>query len=168
MKHANIITVSDKNRSEKYIEVKLTGKRKAYLIESVYSQKELDEFHSEEPKWIVQCKGSHCFLADSDGGEDADGHYCGYFDLEPEKAVFENGKLVGFYLCTDGITYSGRGRYNFTIDNWGYPGDDIFRFISWGNEPHVFLFSEPESHKWKDWSLLVREPGKEYKSYLDF
>ena len=76
--------------------------------------------------------------------------------------------LVGLYLCTDGIDYSGRGRYNYYIDDWGYPGSDPFRFIPRGAFVHVFLFEDADSRNWKDWGLLVRDPEKKYTSYLDF
>ncbi len=163
MKHAKII-----NDKENSVEASLTADKTVYLAEAEYTEEELEQFNAEKDKWIVRCMGSHQFLADSDSGEDAVGHYRNFFDLVPEKAVFENGKLVGLYLCTDGIDYSGRGRYNYYIDDWGYPGSDPFRFIPRGAYVHVFLFENAESGRWKDWSLLVRDPEKEYTSYLDF
>ena len=48
------------------------------------------------------------------------------------------------------------------------PGDDPFEHISLGNELHLFLFSDKETLRWKDWILLKREAGKEYRSYIDF
>ena len=163
MKHAIIV-----NEKENSIEASLTEYRRVYLAEAEYTEEELEQFNEEKDKWIVRCSGSRQFLADSDSGEDAVAHYRNFFDLVPEKAVFENGKLVGLYLCTDGIDYSGRGRYNYYIDDWGYPGSDPFRHIPLGASVHVFLFEDAESGRWKDWSLLVRDPEKEYTSYLDF
>ena len=116
MKHAIIV-----NEKENSVEASLTADKTVYLAEAEYTEEELEQFNAEKNKWIVRCMGSHQFLADSDSGEDAVGHYRNFFDLVPEKAVFENGRLVGIYLCTDGINYSGRGRYNFYIDDWGYP-----------------------------------------------
>ena len=168
MKHAVISYTADSALDKKQVEFDLTDECKAYLTESEYTREELDIFRAEESKWKFCCSGSRYFLADSDSGEDAEGYYCGYFDPVPEKAVFDNGKLVGFYLCTDGMRYSGRGRSTFDVDEWGYPGDDPFKFVSWGASTHVFLFDEEETLRWKDWSLLVREPGKEYRSYIDF
>ena len=163
MKHAIIV-----NEKENSVEASLTEDRKVYLAEAEYTEEELEQFNAEKDKWIVRCLGSHQFLADSDSGEDAVGHYRNFFDLVPEKAVFENGRLVGLYLCTDGIDYSGRGRYNYYIDDWGYPGNDPFRFIPRGAFVHVFLFEDADSRNWKDWGLLVRDPEKKYTSYLDF
>ena len=168
MKHAVIVKTAGGNAAEKFFETGSEGKRGPCLTEEEYTREELDAFEAEKPKWIVECRGTHCFLADSDSGEDADGHYCGYFDLVPERAVFDNGKLVGFYLYTDGFRYSGRGRASFSIDDWGYPGYGLFGTAAWGSDAHLFLFSEPDTHVWGDWSLLVREPGKKYESYLDF
>lgn len=168
MKHARIEIAPAEVGSEKSIEIELSDGSKAYLIEEEYTPEQLEQFESEAPKWIVRCKGSHFFLADSDSGEDATAYYCGYFDLDPNMAVFEDGKLVGFYLCTDGLDYSGRGRYNYTIDDWGFPGDDAFRYLKYGRHMHLFLFADAESHKWDEWSLLERDPEAEYKSYLTF
>ena len=163
MKHAMIV-----KEKENSVEASLTADKTVYLAEAEYTEKELEQFNAEKDKWIVRCSGSHQFLADSDSGEDAVGHYRNFFDLVPEKAVFENGRLVGLYLCTDGIDYSGRGRYNYYIDDWGYPGNDPFRFIPRGAFVHVFLFEDADSRNWKDWGLLVRDPEKKYTSYLDF
>ena len=163
MKQAIIV-----NEKENSVEASLTEDRRVYLAEAEYTEEELEQFNAEKDKWIVRCSGSHQFLADSDSGEDAVGHYRNFFDLVPKKAVFENGRLVGLYLCTDGIDYSGRGRYNYYIDDWGYPGNDPFRFIPRGAFVHVFLFEDADSRNWKDWGLLVRDPEKKYTSYLDF
>lgn len=167
MNHANI-TTTETNPLKKYVEAELAGGQKVLLVESEYTPEELAEFDAEKAKWIIRRAGSRYFLADSDSGEDATGYYCGYFDLRPENAVFDQGKLAGFYLCAGDFQYSGLSRSSFEVDKWGYPGDDPFKFVSYGNETHVFLFSEPETHKWKDWNLLTRDPGKEYRSYLDF
>ena len=163
MKHAMIV-----KEKENSVEASLTADKTVYLAEAEYTEEELEQFNAEKDKWIVRYSGSHQFLADSDSGEDAVGHYRNFFDLVPEKAVFENGRLVGLYLCTDGIDYSGRGRYNYYIDDWGYPGNDPFRFIPRGAFVHVFLFEDADSRNWKDWGLLVRDPEKKYTSYLDF
>ena len=168
MKHAEVYAVNGNDHPEKYAEAEYADGRRICLTEKDYTPEELDKFHAEGSKWIVRCMGSHCFLADSDSGEDATGYYCGYFDLDPEKAIFKDGEFVGFYLYTDGFNYSGNGRASFSINRWGYPGDDIFDLYQYRPDPHVFLFSEPKSHEWKDWSLLVRDPEKEYESYLDF
>ena len=167
MKHAIIVSDTDSS-SKKLVEASLTDERKVCLAEIEYSQEELDAFNNEKSKWKLRCKGSRQFLADSDSGEDAVGYYCGYCDPVPERAVFENGNLVGIYFCFDGFNYSGRGRYNFSIDDWGFPGSDPFVFVPLGAKTHVFLFSDPETHRWGDWSLLARDPDAEYKSYLDF
>lgn len=167
MNHANI-TTTEKNPLTKYVEAELAGGQKVLLVESEYTPEELEAFDAEKEKWIIRRAGSRYFLADSDSGEDATGYYCGYFDLRPENAVFNQGKLAGFYLCAGDFQYSGLSRSSFEVDQWGYPGDDPFKFVSYGNETHVFLFSDPETHKWKDWHLLTRDPEKEYRSYLDF
>ena len=167
MKHA-VISTLEGSGSEKIIEAREEDGKALYLTEKEYSEEELDLFHREAQKWIVECKGSRYFLADSDSGEDATAYYCGYFDLDPEKAVFDEEKFAGFYLCTDGMRYSGNGRYNFGIDKWGFPGYDLFGFAAYGSKTHVFLFSEAETHEWGDWTLLIRDPEKEYESYLDF
>lgn len=167
MNHAIIVSDTE-NCSGKLIEAFVTDERRIFLAESKYTKEELDEFDRERSKWILRRKGSRQFLADSDSGEDAVGYYCGYSDLVPERAVFENGKLAGIYFCSDGLSYSGRGRYNFSIDDWGFPGDDPFVSIPWGAKTHVFLFSDPETHGLGEWTLLERDPDAEYKSYLDF
>ena len=107
------------DKYEKIVKAEKTDGNKVYLAQTEYSRKELEQFNCERPKWTLKCKGSQQFTADSDSGEDAYGYYCRYFDLMPEKAVFENGKLVGVYLCNYSISYSGNGRYDFSIDDWG-------------------------------------------------
>lgn len=166
LKHA-VISAAESD-PERCVETELSDGRTVCLTEKRYFPEELRQFRSEESKWIVRREGSRCFLADHDNGEDADGYYCGFFDLDPERAVFENGKLVGFYLCTDGMRYCGNDRSSFEITNWGYPGSDLFGFTPWGAQTHVFLFSESGSHEWKEWALLERDAETEYKSYLDF
>ncbi len=168
MKHANITNTPDKDPRKKYVEAELCAGEKVFLVESEYTPEELDGFEAEKSKWIIRRAGTRYFLADSDSGEDAEGHYCAYFDLQAANAVFDRGRLVGYYLCAGDLCYSGLSRSSFGIDNWGYPGDDPFRFISWGNVTHVFLFSKKETHEWKDWDLLLRDPEKVYRSYLDF
>ncbi|MBR0139710.1 MAG: hypothetical protein IJM17_05425 [Firmicutes bacterium] len=168
MKHAVILADPGMIRDKKHIEaVSFDGKR-LFLVEQEYTDAEMELFKLEKEKWIIRRAGIHYFLADSDSGEDARGYYCGYFDLIPPNAVFENGRPVGYYLCAGGFQYSGRGRSSFDVDRWGYPGDDPFSYVSWGNETHVFLFAETATHEWKDWDLLIRDPEKEYRSYLDF
>ena len=167
MKHANI-AAAPADPTKKHIEAEAADGEKISLFESEYTKEELDAFEAEKPKWIVRRAGTRYFLADSDSGEDAEGYYCGYFDLLPENAVFDGGRLAGFYLCPGDFRYSGRGRADFDAEEWGYPGDDPFRSGSRGDEIRVFLFSEPRTHAWKDWKLLPRDPEKEYKSYLDF
>ena len=168
MKHAVLIPGPESGLSDKCVETEQADGSKSYLAETEYTQVELEAFEAEGPKWILECSGSQQFTAGSDSGEDAWGHYCGYFDPIPEKAVFRDGKPVGLYLCNYGIRYSGNGRYDFDIDDWGYPGDDPFRFVPWGAKTHVFLFSDEGTHKWKDWTLLKREDGREYSSSLEF
>ena len=72
-----------------------------YLIEQEYTEAELDAFNVEKEKWIIQRSGVKNFLADHDSGEDATGYYCGYFDLVPSNAVFENGEPVGSIKSSD-------------------------------------------------------------------
>lgn len=168
MKHAILSPTRDEARAENCVEVELADGRTGYLTEAEYSEDELRAFESAAPEWIVRCAGSRQFLAESDSGEDAIGYYCGYFDLIPERAVFEQGRFVGIYLCTCGFRYSGRGRETFEVKDWGYPGNDPFDFVSWGAKMHVFLFEDEGTLKWRDWSLLRREPGATYESELDF
>ncbi len=167
MKHAVIISGLRKD-DEKTVEAGLSEGRTVFLAQLEYTEEELGQFEREKMKWILRCRGSQQFLADSDAGEDARAYYCHHFDLIPEKTVFDEGKFVGIYLCNDGISYSGRGRYNYMMDDWGYPGADPFRFIPRGGKTHVFLFSDDETHRWDDWSLLHRDPDAVYKDYLDF
>lgn len=167
MKHANIINVHCVDPG-KYVEAELAEGQKLFLTESLYTREELDSFNAEKSKWIVRRAGTRYFLADSDSGEDSEGYYCGYFDLRPENAVFEGGRLVGYYICPGDLRYSGLSRSSFDVDKWGYPGYDPFASASGTKETHVFLFSEPKTCKWKDWYLLARDPEKEYRSYLDF
>ena len=166
MKHAVIINETEK--TEKCVRAEKCPDNTVWLAEAEYSPEELEQFNCERTKWILKCKGSQQFTADSDSGEDAYGYYCRYFDLIPEKAVFENGKLVGVYLCNYSISYSGNGRYDFSIDDWGFPGSDPFRFIPWGEKTHVFLFADAKTHKWKDWTLLEKDHEARYESYLKF
>lgn len=166
MKHAAIIAELEKKPNQKYVEAEAADGKKVFLAEQEYTEEELDLFNREKAKWIIRRAGSRYFLADSDSGEDARGYYCGYFDLLPANAVFEEGRMVGYYLCGGSLAYSGRGRSSFDIERWGYPGDDPF--VSCGNTTHVFLFSETATYEWKDWDLLIRDPEKEYRSYLDF
>ncbi len=146
MKHA-VLAPEGGSLPGRFAEAELAG-RAIGLFEEKYTPEELELFRAEAAKWKVCRRGSRYFLADSDSGEDADGYYCGYFELAPEKAVFENGRHVGFYLCTDGMHYSGNDRASFYITDWGFPGSDIFGFIPWGAETHLFLFDDRASHEW--------------------
>lgn len=168
MKHAEITTQAGPADKTKIIEAGSGTGLTVFLSEKEYSQQELDLFNSISPSWILKRSGHKYFLADSDSGEDAEGWYCGYFDLEPSNAVFENGEFVGFYLCAGDFRYSGLSRSSFSVEAWGYPGDDPFKFISYGHRTHLFLFSDAETHRWNDWSLLVRDPDRQYNSYIDF
>ncbi len=168
MKHAVIVSENEAGSFEKKVEIKLDGGTIISFAECEYDREELDAFNSEKDKWIVRCAGTQYFLADSDSGEDARGYYCNYFDLDPEHAVFDRGKLVGFYFCYDRITYSGRGRYNFSIDDWGYPGANIFSWIPGSSKTHLYLFADSETHNWDEWTLIARDPEMEYKEYLYF
>ena len=168
MKHARIATAPVEDSTEKCSEIELPSGTKVCLVEEEYSPEQLEQFEVEAPKWIVERKGTRFFLAESDSGEDAEAYYCGYFDLEPEFAVFDEGKFIGFYLCTPGMRYSGRGRYNFAIDDWGFPGQSIFDFIRSGSKTFLFLFADAETHSQDEWTLLVRDPEAKYEWYLDF
>ena len=168
VKHAVIAASPGEESLEKHVEADVADGQKVYLVEREYTQEELDAFNAEKPNWILRRAGTRFFMADSDSGEDATGHYCGYFDLRPENAVFDGGKLVGYYLCAGDFRYSGRGRASFDVESWGYPGDNPFVFVSWGHRTHVFLFSEAPTHEWEDWDLLARDPDKQYASYIDF
>ena len=138
------------------------------LAEGKYSPEEKETFEREASGWIIRRKGGRQFMADSDSGEDAYGYYCGYFDLLPENAVFRNGRLVGYYLFYDYLRYSGRGRYDFSIDDWGYPGFDRFKEHSWAQGRHLFLFDDENTHEYDGWELFKREEGAEYIDYLKF
>lgn len=168
MKHAAITIYEEEYRDRNHLTVELAGGRKAILCECEYTPEELEAFRAKQAEWILRRAGTQQFLADSDSGEDATGDYCGYFVPDSEKAVFHEGKPVGFYLCEGWLSYSGNGRALFGIDDWGYPGYDAFSRMPSPERTHVFLFSEPESHEWKDWTLLRREPGREYRSSLKF
>ena len=168
MKHAELLNPADKNETDNSIEVELPDGNRIYLIEKEYTPEESEEFRMKTSEWIIQRSGSRYFMADSDSGEDAEGWYCGYFDPKPETAVFDKGELIGFYICPGDLRYSGSGRESFDIDRWGYPGYDLFDRYPWKRDRHVFLFSDPATYIWKDWSLKKREPGAEYKSYIEF
>ena len=168
MKHAVIISRPEEARGKKTVEFEQPNGEALILAEAEYSPGELARFEAEKRKWILRCSGSQTFLAEHDSGEDARGYYCGYFDPEPSRAVFDGDRLVGLYICTDGFRYSGNGRSSFSIDRWRYPGDDPFSFVSRGSKRHVFLFADEAAHKWGEWTLLEREPGKEYRSFIDF
>ena len=166
MKHA--VIVKGVRDDEVFEEYELNEKDRIILIEKEYDQSELEEFEKEAFKWIVECKGSRYFMAGSDSGEDATGCYCKYFDLTKERAVFKNGKLAGFYLFGGGFRYSGNDRSSFDIDEWDYPGSDLFKGKHLAKEKHVFLFEKEETHVWNSWKLLRREENKEYKDSLEF
>ena len=168
MKHATIINECEIHQNEKYVEAEGVDGKKIFLIEQEYTQAELDLFNAEKDKWIIRRAGTQYFLADSDSGEDARGYYQGYFDLIPTNAVFEQGRLVGYYLCPGSIGYSGRGRSSFDMERWGYPGYDPFASDLQGNKTHIFIFSDTATYEYKDWDILERVPGKEYRSYIDF
>lgn len=139
-----------------------------YLTAQEYTPQELERFQAESPAWILRRRGSQQFTADSDSGEDAVGYYCSYFDLVPENAVFEEGRFVGFCFRPDWLRYDGRGRSSFDLIDWGYPGDPVFTNNPWPEKLCLFLFDVPETLKWRDWTLMKREPGAEYRSYLEF
>ncbi len=169
MTHAVIVQMSPKDAEEKVVEAELTGERRVRLAKREYTREELDLFRAEQEKWLLQRAGSQQFTADSDSGEDAWGYYCGYFDWNPENAVFEDSRLVGFWICADWLRYSGNDRASFSIDDWGYPGWDPFTGGNlWGRQVYAFLFGEADSHEHRDWKLLRREPGVEYKPCLEF
>ena len=169
MTHAIIVQTSPKDAEERVVEAELAGERKLRLAKREYTKEELALFRAEQANGLLQRAGSQEFTADSDSGEDAWAWYCGYFDWNPENAVFENGRLVGFWLCGDWLRYSGNSRASFSIDAWGYPGTDPFTGGAlYGRQLCVFLFAEPASHAHRDWKLLRREPGVEYKPCLEF
>ena len=168
MKHATIINECEISQREKYVEAEGADGKKIFLIEQEYTDTESELFNTEVDKWIIRRSGTQYFLADSDSGEDAKGWYCGYFDLIPTNAVFEQGRFVGYYLCAGSIEYSGRGRSSFDMERWGYPGYNPFDSALQGNKTHIFIFSDPATYEYEDWDMLPRVPEKEYKSYIDF
>lgn len=169
MTHAEIIQTPPKDASEILVQAELTGERKLWLAKREYTEEELTRFRAEQSNWLLKRAGSQQFTADSDSGEDAWGYYCGYFDWNPENALFENGNLVGFWICADWLRYSGNDRASFSIDDWGYPGWDPFTNCPlYGRRVYAFLFGDTETHEHRDWKLLRREPGAEYKSCLEF
>ncbi len=168
MKHAVILSRTRPDDSAGYIEAVLSDGRTLYLAEKEYDADEFRAFEKAKEEWLISCSGSQTFLADSDSGEDAKGYYGNYFELLPEKAVFQNGKMTGIYLCSDGINYSGRGRYNYDIDAWGIPGYDPFSFIPTGRKTIVLLFDDDRNCRSGQFMVLRRIPGKEYKEYLEF
>ena len=169
MTHAVIVQTSPKDAEEKVVEAELAGERRLWLAKREYTEEELALFRAEQANWLLKRAGSQQFTADSESGEDAWGWYCGYFDWNPENAVFEDGRLVGFYFCEDWMRYSGNDRASFSIDDWGYPGRDPFTGSAlYGRHVYAFLFREAESHEHRDWKLLRREPDTEYKNCLEF
>ena len=169
MTHAVMVQTRPTDDGARFAQAELTEERRVWLEKRKYTRQELERFRAEQGKWLLQRAGSQQFTADSDSGEDAWGDYCGYFDWDPENAVFENGRLVGFWLCENWLRYSGNGRSSFSIDDWGYPGTDPFTNLPlYGRHTYLFLFEDEASHEHRDWKLLKREPGKEYKSYLEF
>ena len=168
MKHAIITDIPVNDRRGEPIEALLADGRRVFLAEGEYTEAELEAFRREKDKWIIRCSGERQFLADSDSGEDATGRYCGFFDLIPERAVFADGKLVGVYLCSDGMRYSGRGRDSFDIDQWGWPGNDPFVFRTRGAKILLFLFDDAANREAGDWALLERKEGEDYSFRLEF
>lgn len=169
MTHAVIVPARPEKANGKLVKAELTGERKICLEKREYTLEELALFRAESANWLLQRAGSHQFTADSESGEDAWGYYCGYFDWNPENAIFENGRLVGFVLRENWMHYSGSDRASYNIDDWGYPGEDPFTSVPlYGKHIYAFLFAEAESHKHRDWKLLKREPGAEYGFCLEF
>ena len=169
MTHAVIVQTPPKDAGERVVEAELAGERRVWLAKREYTEEELALFRAEQANWLLQRAESQQFTADSDSGEDAWGYYCGYFDWVPENALFENGRLVGFWLCENWLRYSGNGRSSFSIDDWGYPGTDPFTWgCLYGRHVYAFLFGEAESHEHREWKLLRREPDTEYKNCLEF
>ena len=165
MKHAVIIDCQKKAEEESAPSAMIEG---ICLIPGEYTDSEKKTFDSLASDWIIRRKGGSQFTADSDSGEDAYGYYCKYFDLLPENAVFRDGQLVGYYLLYGYMRYSGNGRYNFSIDDWGYPGYDRFKDYTWEQGRHLFLFDDENTHEYKEWKLMKREDGADYSEYLDF
>ena len=169
MTHAVIVPARPEKAHGKLVKAELTGERKICLEKREYTPEELALFRAESANWLLQRAGSQQFTADSESGEDAWGYYCGYFDWTPEHAIFDEGRLVGFVLRENWLCSSGNGRASFSIDDWGYPGQDPFTDLSlYGRLVYAFLFAEAESHKHRDWKLLRREPGVEYGFCLEF
>lgn len=100
MKHAVIVSAEDICFAGRHIEVESEDGKRIRLAEKEYSAEEMEEFYSQESEWMFCRRGEHMFLADSDSGEDARGTYCGYFEPVPQRAVFADGKLAGFYICS--------------------------------------------------------------------
>ena len=167
MKHAIIVPAGAEAPEGKYAEAELAEGRRVRLAEKEYTPEELEIFRAEAPKWLLRRSGVQQFTADSDSGEDARGYFCKYFDWLPEKAVFEDGRLVGFFLSAGWLRYSGNGRASFGVDDWGYPGYDPF-VDSWSSNTYVFLFSEAGSQEHDEWKLVLREPWVKYESCLEF
>ena len=165
MKHVILVSKDDKDSA--CIRALTSEGSEVFLAQKEYTDEEMAAFTAEADKWLIRLKGTRCFLADSDSGEDATGYYCNHFPLRAENAVFDDGVFVGMYYSFSGLRYSGNDRASFGIDSWGYPGKDPF-CNPWSETPHVFLFSEENTHTYKEWSLIVKEEGKEYGSYLDF
>lgn len=168
MKHAVIIAESDKGRFEQVKDVKMPDGSTLCLAEQVYTPEELEAFNAEAGKWIVRRRGSCHFYADSDSGEDAWGSYCNHFDLVPEHAIFDGDRFVGLYLPETWIRESGNGRYDFTIDDWGYPGYSLFYSLGGSYAFHAFLFAEDATRSWHEFTLMERDPEAVYESYLEF
>lgn len=166
MKHIELLL--EKNDLEKCIEIETINERKIYLVEREYTQEEYETFCAEQPKWLINRKGSMRFYADSDNGEDAEGTYTAEFDLDPKTAVFDNGKFIGICFCPENIDYSGNGRASFEVSQWGYPGYNIFTFFPNSKKPHLFLFAELDTYKYDDWSLTNKKPDQECSIFLDF
>lgn len=168
MKHAEILTAPKKAGADKRIEAGLADGRKVYLAEREYTPEELSTFEAGKAKWILKRSGTRQFTADSDSGEDATGYYCKYFELLPANAVFDGGRFVGFGIRPGYMEYSGNDRASFEIEDWGYPGYDLFTSSSWATAACVFLFDDAGTYQYKEWTLQEREPDKKYESCLEF
>lgn len=169
MTHAEMVPARPEDAHGKVVEAELTEERRICLVKREYTPEELELFRAEQANWLLQRAGSQQFTADSDSGEDAWGYYCGYFDWTPEHAIFDEGRLVGFVLRENWLRSSGNGRASFSIDDWGYPGQDPFADLPlYGRHVYAFLFAEADSHKHRDWKLLRRKPGAVYESSLEF
>ena len=170
MEHGAFFNAPDESCQQMHIEIELPSGETKYLAEKEYTQQELDKFNQQSSEWVLRIYGERNFLADSDSGEDACGTYCGYFNLKEQNAIFENGEFIGFYLFPDDLRYSGNGRSSFEIDAWGYPGYNPFEY-SWlyrKDNLNIFLFSDEQTHRWKNWPLLRREADADYESWLTF